>query len=399
MKLTPSLKALLLPAIAFAALASASAAQKLSDDAIHVIRCPNDGVQPQAEMGLDGILHLVYFKFDEDAGKGDLYYVHSSDAGATFSDPIRVNSEAGTVDGSRPARGGRMYLGDTGIIHVAWIGTPREFEGVEGSVSPVVYARSDTERTAFEPQRILSSDKHGLDAAPGVVQLGKRVMVAWAGLADTPSGRAIYIARSEDLGETFAPQDVVPTRGGGVAGGCSVAIGTPKKGEVDILYRSVSFRDKNLRYCASTDGGDTFKSYYLDDWRTKRELRTNPILTRGPDPETRGPRPLLAAWEREGRVWWIELDNDPKTKLVQLAPREHDGVWQGRPNVAASRLGATVIVWVEGDDERSVNRIGWHAWATKGHAVIGSGKIHDVPRFAVPDIFVNPDNEGFTIIY
>ncbi len=396
MKLTPALIAFSFGAVLCSDVATA---QRLPDEAVRAIRCPNEGIQPQAEMTLEGVLHLVYFAGEVTGG--NLYYVHSEDAGETFSDPLQVNSEPDSVDAGTTARGGRLYVGDSGRLHVAWVAKPREFEGLEERTRPVVYSRSNIARDAFEPERVLSSGQHGLDAAPGVLQSGKRVFVAWQALADTPSGRAVYIARSNDGGVTFDPQDVVPTRGGGIADGCAVAIGSPKKNEVNIVYRAVTFRDKNLRVASSIDGGDTFKAYHLDDWRTKRSLKSNPVLTRGPEPETRGPRPLLAAWERDGRVWWIEVDNDPDTKLVQLAPRPRPDVWQGRPNVAQSNRGATVIIWVEsdGDDNKNVNRIGWHGWATKGHAVIGSGRIRDVPRFAVPDIFVNPDNAGFTIIY
>ena len=85
---------------------SASAAPAPS---VSVIRVPSGGIQPQATTGKDGKLHLLYFKGE--AARGDLFYVRSNDGGATFSTPIRVNSQEGSAVAAGTIRGGQIALG------------------------------------------------------------------------------------------------------------------------------------------------------------------------------------------------------------------------------------------------------------------------------------------------
>jgi hypothetical protein len=49
---------------------------------VNIVRVPSGGIQPQAVLGKDGSLHLLYFKGE--ATHGDLFYVRSRDGGVTF---------------------------------------------------------------------------------------------------------------------------------------------------------------------------------------------------------------------------------------------------------------------------------------------------------------------------
>src|SRR6476661_1429442 len=62
---------------------------------ISLVRVPNGGIQPQAVLGRDGTLHLLYYSGDP--AHGDLFYVKSSDSGVTWSRPLQANGEAGTA--------------------------------------------------------------------------------------------------------------------------------------------------------------------------------------------------------------------------------------------------------------------------------------------------------------
>jgi len=66
-----------------------------SSEKLRFIRVPNGGIQPQAAMDEKGTIHLVYFSGDP--MQGDLFYVTSTDDGATFSQPRRVNSQPGSA--------------------------------------------------------------------------------------------------------------------------------------------------------------------------------------------------------------------------------------------------------------------------------------------------------------
>ena len=84
-------------------------------------RVPHAGIQPEAVVDNAGTLHLIYFS-GEPAG-GDLYYVRSRDLGATFSTPVRINSQAGSAIATGTIRGGQLALGRTGRVHVVWNGS------------------------------------------------------------------------------------------------------------------------------------------------------------------------------------------------------------------------------------------------------------------------------------
>ena len=85
---------------------------------VRLVRVPNGGVQPQTAVDAKGTIHLLYYSGDWK--HGDLFYVKSSDNGTTFSEPVRVNSEAGSAIAGGTIRGGQIALGRNDRIHVAW---------------------------------------------------------------------------------------------------------------------------------------------------------------------------------------------------------------------------------------------------------------------------------------
>jgi len=94
---------------------------------VTLVRVPHDGIQPEVAVDARGVLHLLYFAGEPHAG--NLFYVRSTDFGATFSNPVRVNSESGSAIATGTIRGGQLAVGRDGTVHVAWNGsdtaTPR----------------------------------------------------------------------------------------------------------------------------------------------------------------------------------------------------------------------------------------------------------------------------------
>src|SRR5947207_3793007 len=80
-------------------------------DRVTVLRVPQGGIQPQVAVGADGTVHLVYFRGDPH--RGDLFYVRSRD-GATFSEPIPVNSQPGSAIAVGNIRGAHLAVGKNG---------------------------------------------------------------------------------------------------------------------------------------------------------------------------------------------------------------------------------------------------------------------------------------------
>src|SRR5919201_975428 len=63
---------------------------------VTLVRVPHGGIQPAVAVDQRGVMHLLYFAGDDDHA-GNLFYVRSTDYGATFSTPVRVNSQDGSA--------------------------------------------------------------------------------------------------------------------------------------------------------------------------------------------------------------------------------------------------------------------------------------------------------------
>src|SRR5437868_11730733 len=81
-------------ALSAAALWAASSSSKLPSE-VTLMRVPEGGIQPQVAVDSRGTVHMIYYLGDP-AG-GDVIYVSSRDGGATFSKPIRVNTQLGSA--------------------------------------------------------------------------------------------------------------------------------------------------------------------------------------------------------------------------------------------------------------------------------------------------------------
>ena len=177
-------------------------------------RVPNGGIQPQVALDSKGVVHMVYYAGDP--GKGDLYYVLSQDGGATFSRPVRVNSEPGSAVAAGNIRGAHIALGRNGRVQVAWNGSHAPGPAGPPGREPMLYTRLNDAHTAFEPERNLIQAAYGVDGGGAVAaDAGGNVYVIWhapAPGAEGEANRKVWIARSNDDGN-------IPTRAAGL-GSC-----------------------------------------------------------------------------------------------------------------------------------------------------------------------------------
>src|SRR5438874_402867 len=129
---------------------------------VKLVRVPDGGIQPQVAVDERGTVHLLFYKGPE-AG-GDLFYVRSGDGGATWSAPVRVNSQSGSAMAIGTIRGGHIAVGKNGRVHVAWMGAKGALPKPPGTKAPpMLYARLNDAGTAFEPQKNVISQRVGLD--------------------------------------------------------------------------------------------------------------------------------------------------------------------------------------------------------------------------------------------
>src|SRR5439155_26006105 len=140
-----------------------------------------------------------------------LFSVRSTDYGSTFSDPVRVNSQEGSAIATGMIRGGQLAIGPDGRVHVVWNGSVAArpgglFNPANGQPSaPFLYARSNPQGRAFEPQRDLTRRSYGVDGGGSIAaDSAGRVYATWhalqAGGANGEDHRRVWTARSDHNG-------------------------------------------------------------------------------------------------------------------------------------------------------------------------------------------------------
>jgi hypothetical protein len=244
-----------------------------TSEKIKLIRVPEDGVQPQAAVDRKGAVHLIYFRGEP--RRGDISYVRSTDQGATFSSPIRVNSQPGSAVAAGTIRGAQLAVGEDARVHVAWNGSavalpkgplnPELPADNPNNGLPMLYSRLNKAGTAFEVQRNLMRRTYGLDGG-GTVAADEygNVYVAWHGSGpESPpgeGGRRVWVATSHDQGETFEIEEPAFDKPLGACGCCGMRIFANQEARVYALFRSATEQvNRDVYLLVSRDQGLSFE--------------------------------------------------------------------------------------------------------------------------------------------
>src|SRR5262249_29863288 len=128
--------------------------------AVRVVNTPGNGAVPDAEVDRNGTVHVAYVSAE------DAFYAHSGDNGQTFSAPLKINSEPGTVHPPNMFRGPDIAIGKAGRVHVIWY-----VNAFQRKLPPdqwgVFYSHLDPSAQAFVPGKNLNhkpSDNYSLAA-------------------------------------------------------------------------------------------------------------------------------------------------------------------------------------------------------------------------------------------
>jgi hypothetical protein len=303
-----------------------------ADPDVRVVPTPHGGVAPDAELGRDGTLHLVY------AAGNDVWYVKSTDEGKTFSEPLRVNAGAGTARAAGGCRGPDLAVGQGGRVHVVWASLPEE-EGAPADAGGLAYSYLDPNAGAFTPARTHVSGVSG-NYAVSADERGQ-VAVFWA--ADKAS-----VHLSADRGETFG--DPLPFSQSAPCVGCGARLLYTPDGVLYIIYRDfvggksadtilvfLRHETRHLAWGANLSRGQ---------WERPICPQTDCSLTLAPG------RSLLAAWETDGRVYYARLKAVVGRGLLE-EPKAPPAVGQGRYPVAlGARDGTVLVAWKHETDLR-----------------------------------------------
>jgi hypothetical protein len=286
---------------------------------VAVVPPPDGGEVPDAVLDSHGRIHLVYVKGN------DAYYVNSGDQGRTFSRPLRVNSEPGTVHPAELYRGPVIAIGQDDQVHVVWWVNafqrkrPKEEWGV-------YYSQLNTTRDAFLPARNINgrpSDNYSVAA-----DRAGNVAVVWtAGI--------VYVNLSRDGGKSFDPPMVASP----AVDSCECCATRSLFGPEDRLY--ALYRDKagNMRdmYLLRLDkGAGSFVRTPVSRWQI------NACPMSGSSLGFWGNTGLVAAWEREFKIFFARMDFMGRL----IPPGEIIVPGQGKyPLALSAPNGATLVTW------------------------------------------------------
>lgn len=381
-----------LSALALLFICGVSTAASEADRArVVLMRVPDGGIQPQAALDDQGMPHLIYFHGDP--GAGDLFYVRGTPEGG-FSKPIRVNGQPGSVMATGTVRGAHMAIGKGGRVHVSWMGSKVAEPKGPSDATPMLYARLNDEKTAFEPQRNVMRFAVGLDGGGSVAaDRTSNVYVAWHGEGDSKgeAHRRIWVARSTDEGETFSRELAANAEPTGACGCCGMRAFADSQSWVYLLYRAATGNiNRDMYLLVSKDGGRTFQGTRLHVWkRDACPMSTASIAE--------GSRGALLAWETDGQVYYAEMD---RATLQVSRPIAMPGAGGGRkhPVVAGNAQGETIVVWTEGTGWKKGGSLAWQVFDKIGRPSEDKGTAQGISVWGLAAVLARADG-GFTIIY
>jgi len=371
-----------------------------SADVVRLLRVPHDGIQPEAIAAADGVLHLLYFSGPP--ASGNLFYVRSSDGGATFSTPVRVNSQDGSAVATGTIRGGQLALGRNGRVHVVWNGSDAALPKAPAAPSsgrpgfPLLYTRSNPEGTVFEAQRGLIHHSYDLDGGGSITATADgRVYAAWHGSPlDSVAGeehRRVWLTRSDDDGKTFNDDAIAWKEPTGTCGCCGMRMLAGPASALVMLFRSASTpADRDVFVLASSDGGQSFRGSRVQPWHIGSCPMTSMSLA------SAGNR-VYGAWETAGQVSFGAIDMAGATIPEPVAALGPGGT-RKHPRLAVNPRGETMMVWTEGTAWARGGSMAWQVFDSSGRPTSQKGSQPGIPVWSFASTVSRPDG-GFLIVY
>jgi len=361
---------------------------------VSLLHMPDRVVQPQAIIDANGVVHIVAFKGEP--GGGDILYWRRDAANGRLFAPIRVNSEAGSAVAMGTIRGPQLALGRGGLIHVAWNGSNQSKTKNAFGSTPMLYTRSNLERTEFEPQRNLMKVTSALDGGGSIAADPEgRVIVAWhanaEGSADGESGRRLYVARSVDDGRAFAEERPAIDLETGACACCGTRSLADTKGNVFVLYRAATTGvHRDLYLLHSRDAGKAFVSSVIHPWRIDACPMSSESLAVGGNQ-------IAAAWETAGRVYFARIDPVSGKASEPIAPSGGPG--RKHPSVAINATGELLLAWTEGTGWQRGGNLAWQIFDREGKPIGKPGRVEGgIPVWGLPSAVALPDG-SFLLVH
>jgi hypothetical protein len=361
-------------------------------DEVTLIRTPDGGIQPQLAVDDGGTLHLLYFKGE--AAAGDLFYARRSAGDPQFRAPIRVNRTPRSAMAIGTIRGGQMAIGKAGRVHVAWNGVSPK--GGDHLKAPMLYTRLNDAGTAFETERDVITRARGLDGGGSVAADGRgNVYVTWhapkPGTTLGEPGRAVFVAHSDDGGQTFAPERLATEIPTGACGCCGMKVLADGRGGLLISYRGASEtgnRDQIL--LGAWNGSLEFEIVLRHPWKIGSCPMSSASLGNTPNS-------VLAAWETDGHVYWSRFGIRGSQPSAPVSPPSM-GRNPKHPVVVGNSQGEVLLVWTEQTGWAKGGDVAWQRFDSAGRGLGDKGHASGLPAWSLATAAATEDDR-FIIIY
>jgi hypothetical protein len=354
---------------------------------VELMGLPEGGIQPQAVMDDNQVLHVLYFKGPP--ASGDLYYMRRLPGAGEFSTPIRVNSAPGSALATGSVRGGQLSVGLNGRPHVAWYGA-QEIDDAGSKRRPVWYTRLGGGSLKFDPQVNVAVKSTGIDGATVAADRGGNVYVAWHGQGPQKgeAQRTVYVARSKDGGAHFAADAPVAQASTGACGCCGLRAAVDATGTAHILFRSAT-AGVSRDTAWLTLSGAAAKPVVLQTGK----LDACPMSTFALTPDGQA---LAAAWETEQQIYYSRLNPGTRTFSAPVAMDGPPG--RKHPSVATNAAGVTLVSWTEGTGWARGGTLAWEAIDRSGTRLMARSNAAPVPVWGLVAVVAQPDG-SFLILY
>lgn len=281
--------------------------------------------QPQAAVGDDGSVHVVY-------GIGDaVQYCRSPDGGATFEKSMQAFRVPNMSLGMR--RGPRIVKTKTAIVVTAIGG--QIGKGRDGDV--LAWRSTDDGQTWQGPVRVndtADSAREGLHAMASGAD--GSIWCVWLDLRDKKS--EIYATMSKDGGATWEPNKCIYRSPDGSVCECCHPSVIVSGDNVHVMFRNSLGGNRDMYVTSSTDRGKSFsdaRKLGSGTWTLDACPMDGGMLAAGPKGA------LATVWRRDGNVYTAAGDGSPE---ILLGPGQ-------QPWIAGTAKGS-IIVWTvsrEGD--------------------------------------------------
>jgi hypothetical protein len=381
---------------AFYIAALALAPMLLEAARVAIVRTPDGGIQPQAAVDNRGVVHLIYFKGQADGG--DVFYVHRRLGEMEFSNPIKVNSQSGSVTAMGTIRGAQLAIGKNGRVHVVWDGMGKGTTRIkinDKEEAPLLYTRLNDSGTSFEPERNLITFAAGVDGGSSVAADAQgNVYVAWhaptPGNTNGEAGRAVFVARSSDDGRTFEREKAALSKPTGACPCCGMRAFAGPTGAVYILFRAATEHvNRDATILISPRPGADFTIANVHKWKANICPMSSATLT----PANGG---VLAAWETDGQVYFANVNSKTMQVPEPISPQGKAN--RKHPVAVANDRGETLFVWTENTSWGKGGVVVWQLFDSDGKSISRQQRADGLPTWSLATAFPEA-NGNFVIVY